>query len=112
MKGEWFAVIMNGKKRKTLYVAELLSRFLVDEAGPVDKLEMRCLMPKVGSGNILNDTPELHPEDIGMFDLKDVIAGPLSVSKVSKRSRKYSVAEYDQVVKLFNDVKDTDLTNI
>ena len=63
-----------------MYIAKVLRRFLLEAGGLVDKLEMRCLMPKYGSGNTIDDTPELHPEDIGQFKKEDVIAGPLTVT--------------------------------
>ena len=69
--GKWYALMVRSKKRrKTLYIAKVLRRFLLEAGGPVDKLEMRCLMPKYGSGNTIDDTPELHPEDIGQFKRK------------------------------------------
>ena len=40
---------------------------------------MHCLKPKVGSGNILEDTTSHLPPDEIHFPLCDVIAGPLHV---------------------------------
>ena len=49
--GKWYAVEFRGKRRRgQLMIAKLLNRFLDDEGGPVDKLRMRCLKSKVGSG--------------------------------------------------------------
>ena len=52
----------------------------MDDDGPVDKITMRCLKPKVGSGTILEDTPDHLPPGIGNFELVDIIAGPLTVN--------------------------------
>ena len=67
--GRWYAVIVNSKKRKTLYIAKVVRRFLLEANGPVDCLEMCFLMPKYGSGDIIDDTPEHLPDDLGMVYL-------------------------------------------
>ena len=51
------------------------------------------------SGNLLDDTPS-HLPDICLFNLADVIYGPLEVVPI--RARKFDVPEYQQVVKHFN----------
>jgi len=53
---------------------------LHDENGRVDKLLMTCLKPKVGLGNILEDTTT---PDQGMFDPWDVIYGPFECDQTS-----------------------------
>ena len=60
------------KRISKLYVGKILKRFLADENGLVEKLEVRCLKPKVGSSTILEDTPA-HLPDVSLFDLADVI---------------------------------------
>ena len=52
--GKWYGVVVRTKRRKTLYIAKVVRRFLIDVGGPVEKLEMRCLMPKYGSGNVID----------------------------------------------------------
>ena len=49
--------------------------------GPIDKLEMECLKLKVGTGTMLEDN-FTHNQDINMFSLSDIIAGPLEVNHV------------------------------
>ena len=66
----------------------------MDEGGPVDKIMMRCLMPKIGSGTTLNDTPE-HLPDIGEVMLSQVICGPVEV--IPKGSRQFEVPNYEQI---------------
>jgi len=68
--GKWFGVVYRTEKfAPALYVAKALKRFLADENGIVECLQMECLLPKVGSGNILIATPKHLPPDIGMFSL-------------------------------------------
>jgi hypothetical protein len=100
----WYGVIYKGKRRKMLYVAKFIRRFLDDDGGPIDSIEMRCLMPKNGSGDILEDTPDHLPDDIGQFKMMDVIAGPLTVTPVPPQ--KFVVKGYDRLVVFFDKVKD------
>jgi len=44
---------------------------------------MTCLKPKVGLGNILEDTTKHLPPDQGMFDPWDVIYGPFECDQTS-----------------------------
>ena len=64
IKGKWVAVIYNTKKRSMLLIGKILKRFLVEKDGDVDCFEIKFLKPKVGSGNILEDTPKHLPDDI------------------------------------------------
>ena len=79
IQGKWFAVAYPGKRRPTLIIGKVLKRFLVEKDGAVECLEMKFLKPKVGSGNVLEDTPA-HLPDIGNIPLKDIIAGPLTIT--------------------------------
>ena len=54
--GKWYAAIYATKRARRLYVGKILKRFLLEENGDVDCLEVRCLKPKVGSGTLLEDT--------------------------------------------------------
>ena len=76
--GRWYAAIYTTKKTKGLYIGRLLKRFLKDEDGAVDSIQLHCLKPKVGSSTILEDTPD-HLPDITIFPVHDIIAGPLKV---------------------------------
>ena len=53
--GQWYAAIWSTKKTQTLFVGQLLKRFLVDKSGPVDSIEMKCLKPKMGPGQFLEE---------------------------------------------------------
>ena len=66
------------KKYSKLFVGRQLTRFLDNKNGKVEAIEMRYLKPNVGTGTILEDTPNSFP-DIGMFKVYYVIAGALEV---------------------------------
>ena len=107
--GKWYAVVYNTKRACRLFVGKVIKRFLVDENGPVDSLEVRCLKPRVGSGTLLDDTPEFLP-DISLFNLADVIYGPLEV--VPMKAGKFDVPEYQQVVEHFDCVKNLERNSL
>ena len=96
----WFALVYAGKrKKKTLFIAKLLNRFLEDADGPADEFLMRCLKPKVDSGDILEDTPKHLVPDDGRFKLWQFIAGPLEV--IPKGSSKFMVPQYPNILSNF-----------
>ena len=64
---------------------------------------MCCLKPKVGSGTVLEDTPD-HLPDIGIFKIYDIIAGPLTA--VPLRGSKMDIPNYEGVYDLFRDVSE------
>ena len=79
---------------------KVLKRFLEDENGPVESLEIRCLKPKTRSGTVvLEDTHESLP-DIGLFN---VISGPLEVILV--KGNKYDVLLDSMLLNLLQIVK-------
>ena len=107
--GKWYAVIYETKRASRLFVGKIMKRFLVDENGPVESLQIRCLKPKVGSGTLLEDTPK-HLPDISIFNLHDVIYGPLKVVPV--KGGKFDVPDYEQIVKHFDCVKSLDRNSL
>lgn len=104
--GRWFAVIYNGKRTKTLYIAKANRRFLEDENGSIDKLLMTCLKPKVGLETLLEDTPKHLPPDQDMFDPWDIIYGPMMA--VNHGTDKFEVPKYEEAKKFFHSVKNID----
>ena len=104
--GKWFAVIYNGKRTKTLYIAKVNRRFLEDENGSIDKVLLTCLKPKVGLGTLLEDTPKHLPPDQGMFDPWDIIYGPMIA--VAHGTDKFNVPKYEEAKKFFDSVKNMD----
>ena len=105
LKGKWYAVVYRNEKnnKKTLYIAKILGRFLLDEGGEIDKVMMKCLIPKTGSGDILCDTPSHREEEWDFFKMKQFIAGPLAVTPTPPN--KFRVEGYEDIVKLFNTIK-------
>ena len=99
---KWFAVIYAKKRTQHLFVAKANHRFLVDEGGQVDTVLLTCLKPKIGSGNILEETPKHLPHDQDMFNLSDVIYG--SIEAIQYGSDKFNIPKYDYV-KTVNRVK-------
>ena len=83
---KWYAVIVRLKRRKTLYIAKIMHCYLMDPAGPVESLEMGFLIPKYGSGDIINDTPQHLPDEIGLVKQYDLLTGPLKVEREGKGS--------------------------
>ena len=92
--GKWYAVCFQTKRKPSLFVGKICRRFLIEEDGDVDKVEIRCLKPKIGQGTTLEDTPE-HLPDIGLFKMEDIIAGPLQA--VPMKGNKFNVPEYESI---------------
>ena len=109
IRGKWYAVAYTGKRRSVLLIGKILKRFLVEKDGDVDALEMKFLKPKVGLGNLLEDTP-LHLPDISTILLQDIIAGPLSVTP--QKSPYFLVTEYENLKETFNIVSKLNRNNI
>ena len=65
--GKWFGVVYRGGKKPMLHVAKVIRRFLDDEDGHVTSVEMECLMAKVGSGDVLQASPDHLGRDISIF---------------------------------------------
>ena len=74
--------------------------------GSVDLLKMKCLKPKCGSDNIIDNTPKHLPEDIGDFIFWNIIAGPLVVAL--KCSTQIEVKNNNKYVEIVNQVKKMD----
>jgi len=94
--GKWFAVVFNNKRKRSLFIAKLQKRFLLDKDGPADEFLMRCLKPKTDSGIILEDTPKHLPPDEGMFSVSQIIAGPLKV--IPKGPTSFMIPEYENIL--------------
>ena len=103
--GKWYGVAFETKRSSMLLIGKILRRFLKDEEGPVESLEIRCLKYKIGSSTILEDTPA-HCPDISLFSLENIIYGPLEVFPV--RGSKFNILDYPLVLKHFNSDKNID----
>ena len=78
----------------------MLKRFLKDENGPAESMELDCLSLAVGSSEVLEEPPKHLRRDIGVFSAYDIITGPLDLT--IKSSTKRNTPEYPLVVKSFN----------
>ena len=78
----------------------MLKRFLKDENGPAESMELDCLSLAVGSSEVLEEAPKHLRRDIGVFSAHDIITGPLDLT--IKSSTKQNTPEYPLVVKSFN----------
>uniref|UniRef100_A0A7M5XKL4 Uncharacterized protein n=1 Tax=Clytia hemisphaerica TaxID=252671 RepID=A0A7M5XKL4_9CNID len=96
--GKWYAVCFQTKRKTSLFVGKICKRFLTEEDGDVDKVEIRCLKAKIGQGTTLEDTPQ-HLPDIGLFKMEDIIAGPLKATPM--KGNKFYVPEYPSVKERF-----------
>ena len=70
---------------------------------------MRHIKPKVGSGNLLEDTPT-HLPDVPLFKLADAVYDPLEVMPM--KAGKFDVPEYEKVVEHFNVVEDLERSSL
>ena len=104
--GKWFAVVyQNHKGKDNLYVGKLERRFLHDEQGDVQGLQINCLKPRCGLETILEETPK-HLLDIHTYPLFDVIWGPVDVIPMS--NQRFNVPSYNTIVDHFNSIKSID----
>ena len=81
----------------------MLKRFLRDENGPTQSLEIDCLSLEVGSPEVLEEHPKHLGCDIGVFLAHDIIAGPLDLTIMS--STKWNAPEYPLIIKTLNFVE-------
>ena len=95
-----------GRKKPLLYIGKLLRRFLKDENGPTDSLQLDCLKPGLGKTTILEEIPEHFPRDIYDFKVHDIITGPLDGSFV--KGGKWELLSYPLVRETFDAVKRLD----
>ena len=94
-----------------LHVAKVLMRELYDVEGPVKSIQLECLMPKIGPGNVLK-APPAHLPDRDFFPFHDIIYGPMEVTAKARDDRAYVVKDYEQLKSHFEIVKAADFKNI
>jgi len=103
--GKFFGVIYYTKKDKPiLFIGKVLQRFLFEEDGEVEGVEMECLKKaSCDTSTVLEVTPSHLPRDISVFLTHNIIAGPIKASLL--KGLKWSVPDYPKVVETFNAVK-------
>ena len=84
MLGKSFVAVYNTGSENVMCVGRAMKRFLEEKDGPVNNIQLNCLKPRVGSSLVLEAYPEGSP-DLYMFQLQNVIAGPLSFTITRKR---------------------------
>ena len=99
----WDGVIYEGKKKTSLYIGKVTRRFLEDENGPAHGLEIDCLKPHVGQGNVLASVPDHMPRDLDFFPVCNIISGRLRVEPL--KGSKWRVPKFAAGKRVFNDVK-------
>ena len=72
-------------------------------------IEMGCLKPKVGLRTIMEDTPD-HLPDVDLFNIEDVIDGPLEVLPL--QGKKWDVPKYERIAAHFQVVSEMDRTEL
>jgi len=103
---KWYAVIYTTKRKSYLYIGKALNRFLVDENGPVESLNIDCcLIPSVGNTDVLDLLPPNQPCDVSSFPLANIIQ---RVSVEPLRGRKWKVHNYNKVKSFYDNVVNID----
>ena len=99
--GNWFAAIyvVDARYKYKLFVGKVSRRFLKDKDGIAHFLELDCLKQATGSTVELYEIPSHLPIDTGLFEIPNVIAGPLNGIYINDAKWKFS--EYPAVVQMF-----------
>ena len=103
----WYAVIYNpvevgtaSSSKPRLYVGKVIRRFLREKNGIAQFLEINCLQPAIKTTTTeLIEFPSHLGEDIGLFAIPDVIAGPLQGLYLGQG--KWSFPDYPDCVSTF-----------
>ena len=107
---KWYACIYETKKKNHLYIGKAVKRFLDDKEGPVNGLEIECLKPHVGTGNVLESVPEHLERDVDVFPAYCIIDGPLHV--IPLKGGKWEISEYTNLKEKFERVEKMDRKTI
>ena len=92
LKTACYTAIFNAPKRKReiLYVGRVTKRFLLEENGSVDCLELDCLKPASRpSFTRLEKAQEHFGKDVSVFKAYNVIAGSLKIVYVEVKKWKF-----------------------
>ena len=83
-----------------------IQRFLVDENGKIEYLQIDCLKRHIGSGTVLESIPEHLPRDIYLCPTHDFINGPLKM--IPLRNNRWNVIDYEKVKEMFSKIVSID----
>ena len=107
--GKWFAAAYKptskSKKlsKESLYIGRATKRFLKEEGGGVEALELDFLKPHVGSTSVHAEYPKGHC-DIFVCNVTDVLGGPLNVKYLG--NGKWDVIDLKSIEQFFSKVMD------
>ena len=96
---KWYGCIYRSKKKDHLYVGKAVRHFLSDNNGVVTGLEVECLKPHVGTDNILESVPDHLGHDVDIFEVHNIIDGPLDV--IHLKSGKWEIPSYQNLKERF-----------
>ena len=114
LKNAWYAGIFVGlgKKKGVLYLGRVTQRFLKEENGPIDYMELSCLKPCASpSATVLEEPPVSLSPDIGLFHGFNIIAGPLQ-SVTYMKGRKWGYENYPLLYKYYKMVEKINLEEL
>ena len=108
--GKWYAAIYEEKNRKSMCIGRATQRFLTEKDGTVTHLELDCLKPQVGNGNMLESYPD-GQSDVWMFELKDVFGGKLACT-IPTCKRRWIFPDINKARAYFNQIQDVDRASL
>ena len=103
-KGKWQAAIFEQDGKQIMCVGRVIRRLLTEKDGQVTHMELDCLKPKVGNGNILEGYPD-GQSDHYAFPIHNVFGGPLQSELVPKK-KAWRFPDLDTVEDFYKKVKD------
>ena len=106
IKSKWYTFIFKQYKKKYLYVGKAIQRFLVDENGKIEYLQIDCLKRHIGSGTVLESIPKHLPRDIYLYPGQDIINGPLKMTPL--RNNRWNAIDYGKVKEMFSKILSID----
>ena len=106
IKSKWYTFIFKQYKKKYLYVGKAIQRFLVDENGKIEYLQIDCLKRHIVSGTVLQSTPEHLPHNIYLCATHNIINGLLKM--IPLRNNRWNVIDYEKVKEMFSKIVSID----
>ena len=83
-----------------------IQRFLVDENGKIEYLQIDCLKHHIVSGTVLQSTPEHLPHNIYLCATHNIINGLLKM--IPLRNNRWNVIDYEKVKEMLSKIVSID----
>ena len=83
-----------------------IQRFLVDENGKIEYLQIDCLKRHIVSGTVLQSIPEHLPHNIYLCATHNIINGPLKM--IPLRNNRWNVIDYEKVKEMLSKIVSID----